>query len=196
MFSKSWARAAEVVVLLVAGASLAGGCTPGVFTERGVRNAPSAGAGPAADGRPRRIAIDHDDFAAKHVGHTTDGRQFFLTTPFVPGEYGTDTSREFVALYLFDPDGHFLGAEIDALGSRERLQDREAERAYQARLTQLGKVTLDRIEIEPFAVERHGVQFGLVAHEPQGPDDMWWVTAEPGDYMAFSEPWDSGIYDT
>jgi hypothetical protein len=150
----------------------------------------------AAGGRPERIAIDRDDFAAEHVGHTADGRQFFLTTPFVPGEYGTDTSREFVALYLFDPDGRFVGAEIDALGSRERLDDREADRAYRARLRQLGKVTFDRIEIEPFSVERHGRTFGLIVHEPEGPDDRWWVTAEPGDYMAFSEPWDGGGYDT
>jgi hypothetical protein len=31
---------------------------------------------------------------------------------------------------------------------------------------------------------------------PEDDDDRWWVTIEPGDYMAFTEPWDSGEYDT
>nr|BFE57442.1 hypothetical protein GCM10020063_019680 [Dactylosporangium thailandense] len=26
--------------------------------------------------------------------------------------------------------------------------------------------------------------------------DPWWVELEPGNYMAFSSPWDSGEYDT
>jgi hypothetical protein len=58
---------------------------------------------------PERIAIEPDDFQARHVGHTADGRQFFLTTPFEPG------GREFVALYLFGADGSFAEARIDAL---------------------------------------------------------------------------------
>src|ERR1041384_7306066 len=33
---------------------------------------------------PTIIAIDHDNYHASHVGHTHDGHQFFLTTPFVP----------------------------------------------------------------------------------------------------------------
>ncbi|GGN50343.1 hypothetical protein GCM10010109_89430 [Actinoplanes campanulatus] len=51
------------------------------------------------EGRPERIAIDHNTFEAENVGHTADGGQFFLTTPFEPG------GRSFVALYLFDRDG-------------------------------------------------------------------------------------------
>jgi hypothetical protein len=27
------------------------------------------------------------------------------------------------------------------------------------------------------------------------PDEAWWVTVEPGDYIAFTPPWD-GRYDT
>ena len=42
---------------------------------------------------PERIPIAHDDYHAKHVGRTPDGRQFFLTTPLdwcviiEPGNY-------------------------------------------------------------------------------------------------------------
>jgi hypothetical protein len=60
----------------------------------------------------------------------------------------------------------------------------------------LGKVTFGRIEVEPFAVERFDAEFGLIAQAPEGPEDIWWVTAEPGNYMAFAAPWDCGIYDT
>ncbi len=146
-------------------------------------------------GPPSRIAIDHDDYYAEHVGRTADGRQFFLTTPFEPGHHGEDDGQEFVALYLFDPDGKFLEARIDAFGPRARM-DRETRRAaYLGRLAELGKVTFTRIEIEPFALDRFGTTFGLVPRAPEGDDDTWWVTVEPGDYMAFSEPWD-GVYDT
>ena len=42
---------------------------------------------------PPLIAIDPDDYQAESVGHLADGRQFFLTTPYVP------VGDEFVALY-------------------------------------------------------------------------------------------------
>ncbi|PZG12584.1 hypothetical protein C1I95_25490 [Micromonospora craterilacus] len=146
-------------------------------------------------GLPSRIPIDNDDYHAEHVGRTADGRQFFLTTPFEPAMDGDDDGQEFVALYLFDADGRFQEARIDAFGPRARM-DRAARRAvYEARLAELGKVTFAPIEVEPFAVDRFGTTFGLIPREPEGDDDTWWVTVEPGDYMAFSEPWD-GSYDT
>ncbi|MER7471266.1 hypothetical protein [Micromonospora sp. NPDC000018] len=148
------------------------------------------------NGPPSRLAINHDDYHAEYVGRTADGRQFFLTTPFEPAIRGEDDGQEFVALYLFDADGRFLEARIDAFGPRIRM-DRAARRtACDARLEELGEVTFTRIEVEPFAVNRFGTTFGLVPREPEEDDDVWWVTLEPGDYMAFTEPWDSGEYDT
>jgi hypothetical protein len=82
-----------------------------------------------ADGRPIRIAIDHDDYRAEHVGHTADGRQFFLTTPFEPGTHGND-GQEFVALYLFDAAGRFQEARIDQFGTTFGLIIREPETAF------------------------------------------------------------------
>jgi hypothetical protein len=40
------------------------------------------------------------------------------------------------------------------------------------------------------------VVFGLIVREPEESGDPWAVTVEPGDYMAFFAPWDSGVYDT
>ncbi|MFB9357583.1 hypothetical protein [Actinoplanes nipponensis] len=150
--------------------------------------------GSASAGRPTRFAINHDAFQARHIGHTADGRQFFLTTPF---DTGTEEGggRLFVALYLFDAAGRFLDARIDDFGD-DAGRAAERERAYDKKLKGLGKVTFDRIEVEPFGVERFGMTFGLIVSEPESDDDIWWVTAEPGDYMAFSAPWDCGEYDT
>jgi hypothetical protein len=132
------------------------------------------------EGRPERIAIDHDDYHARYVGHTADGGQFFLTTPFVPGR------RDFVALYLFDRDGRFVEADIDPFD----------EELYQRRIEDLGQADFGRIVVEPFEVERFGQTFGLVIDEPDASGERWWVTVEPGNYMAFAPPWDLGIYDT
>ncbi|MFD0599633.1 hypothetical protein ACFQZ4_51000 [Catellatospora coxensis] len=143
-------------------------------------------------GAPKIIAIDRDDHHAEHVGRTSDGRQFLLTTPFVPGPEG----NEFVALYLFDAAGALLEAHVDEFGSRDAMDELARRRVYEARLAGLGEVSFERIEVAPFCVERFGVEFGLIPEEPENEDDTWWVAMEPGDYMAFGEPWDSGEYDT
>jgi hypothetical protein len=43
------------------------------------------------------VALNHYDYDAGFVGRTKDGRQFFLTTPFVPAEeVGSPTKRFWV----------------------------------------------------------------------------------------------------
>jgi hypothetical protein len=61
---------------------------------------------------PTLIAINHDDYHASHVGRTADGRQFFVTTPFVGATSG-EASREFLAVHLFDAQGSLVEARID-----------------------------------------------------------------------------------
>jgi hypothetical protein len=139
---------------------------------------------------PESIALDPDEYYAEFVGHTADGRQFFLTTPFEPG------GREFIALYLFDSFGKLSEARIVDLGPRATL-DHEGRRTLRDEwLRELGSVERDRIEVAPFAVERFGLRFGLVPRAPAEADDPWAVEVQPGNYMAFFEPWDSGEYDT
>ena len=143
---------------------------------------------------PELVSINHDDYHAKHVGHTADGRQFFLTEPFIPA-VGTE-GREFLALYLFDPKGGLLEARVDDLGTRDKVDIEAARHLQEQRLAELGLLVHGRIVVQPFQVERFGTTFGLVLSEPEEEEDVWTVTVEPGNYMAFFEPFDSGDYDT
>jgi hypothetical protein len=144
---------------------------------------------------PELIAIDHDDHHAEHVGHTQDGKQFFLTNPFEPA-IGGEKGSEYVALFLFDEEGNLVDARIDDFGPRASVDEKARRRVYERRLADLGDVEFDRIEVKPFAVEKFGRRFGLIPREPEDDGDPWAVEMMPGNYMAFFEPWDSGDYDT
>jgi hypothetical protein len=144
---------------------------------------------------PRLIAINHDEYHAEHVGRTPDGRQFFLTTPFEPA-IGGKAGCEYIALFFFDKDGGFLQAKIESFGPRASQDDVRRRDVYETWLRELGAVTLQRIEVKPFEIERFGTTFGLVPRLSEGDEDDWWVELRPGNYMAFQEPWDSGEYDT
>lgn len=143
---------------------------------------------------PKLIPIVHDDYQAEHIGTTADGRQYFLTTPFVPG-YGPGQGGEFIARYVFSRSGDLLEATIDDLGPRDTMDHQRREDLFRQRLSELGPTTPGDIRVKPFVVERSGVQFGLIAFAPEEDGDGWWVKAMPGDYMAFHDPWD-GLYDT
>ena len=147
------------------------------------------------NGWPATVAIDPDSHHAQHVGTLPDGRQFFLTTPFVPAS-GDQPGCEFVALYIFDDQGHLLDATIDNFGAREGVDGNARKAIYEQRLEGLGNVRFERIEIEPFCVDKYGEHFGLIVRTPEDEEDVWAIEAQPGNYMAFFEPWDSGDYDT
>lgn len=140
------------------------------------------------------IAIEPDDYHAEHVGKTSDRRQFFLTTPFKPAIAG-NPGCEFIALYVFDADGLLIDSRIESLGPRATMNEEARQSLIEGWLRDLGEITLDRIEVRPFSIERFGMIFGLVAKEPEE-GDSWTVEAQPGNYMSFFEPWDSGEYDT
>lgn len=97
---------------------------------------------------------------------------------------------------MFDKRGRFLEARIDDLGTRVRLDAQQALSAYERQLAELGKVEFRRIEVQPFEIERFGTTFGLVPRPPEDENGVWAVELQPGNYMAFFEPWDSGEYDT
>ncbi|GJQ30194.1 MAG: hypothetical protein HBSAPP03_20780 [Phycisphaerae bacterium] len=147
-----------------------------------------------SDSRPDIIAIAHDDHYAEHVGRLADGRQFFVTTPFVTA-FKDSEGREFLAVYVFDAEGNLLSAQVDDLGPRSKLDEIAAGKLHSSRLQELGPRTSADIAIKPFSVERFGTTFGLILQEPEDEDDGWCATVEPGNYMAFYEPWD-GTYDT
>lgn len=149
-------------------------------------------------GQPTLIAINQDDYDAKYVGRIADGRQFFVTEPFIAATRN-DAGREFLAVYLFDQNGKFLEARIDDLGTRTEVDDSHARHLRAKRLEELKPFQYGRIEVQPFQIERFGITFGLVPRPPgdeDDEDDGWWVELLPGNYMAFHAPWDSGDYDT
>jgi hypothetical protein len=144
--------------------------------------------------RPELVAIDRDDHAAQYVGRTADGRQFILTTPFEPAISGP--GAEHLALYLFDDAGKLLDARIENLGPRAAMDEKRREQLRDQWLAELGDLSYGRVEVAPFVVKRFGTEFGLIVREPEEEEDVWAVEMQPGNYMAFFEPWDSGVYDT
>tara|TARA_R110002073_G_scaffold5624_25_gene34702 strand:- start:237 stop:680 length:444 start_codon:yes stop_codon:yes gene_type:complete len=145
------------------------------------------------DGIPGTFPINRDDDHAIHIGRTSDGRQFFLTTPFVP-EIGDEAGCEFIALFTFDAAGALIDAQIDNLGPRASLDIVARSKLYDERLASLGDVELGDIRIAPFKTEQFGVAFGLVPREPNDDDDKLAIELLPGNYMAFFAPWDGEYY--
>lgn len=148
-----------------------------------------------AKGAPSTFVIAPDDYHAEFCGKTADGRQLFLTTPFVPAR-GKNAGEEFLALYTFDAAGKLLDAVIERFGPRKTLDDEARVARRDALLASLGKWRPAKIRIAPFSVERFGIAFGFVARPPDEEGEDWAVTLEPGDFMCFWPPWTSGIYDT
>ena len=145
------------------------------------------------DGIPETFPINHDDYHAEHIGLTSDGRQFFLTTPFVPA-ISDATGGEFIALFTFDAKGKLLDATIDNLGPRATLDRVAASKQYEQRLASLGDVRFCDIRIAPFKTERFGIEFGLIPRECEDEDDVLAIEIQPGNYMAFFDPWDGDYY--
>jgi len=56
-------------------------------------------------------------------------------------------------------------------------------------LRELGNVTLQRIEIAAFAVERFGTTFGLISCPPEGDFLRMVSRGSPGRYWLSHEPW-------
>ncbi|MCE2593526.1 hypothetical protein K6Y31_01685 [Motilimonas cestriensis] len=145
--------------------------------------------------RPQKVAIDHDDYHAEHVGRTKGGRQFFLTTPFEPSS-SSSKGCEYIALFQFDLDGNLIDSNIESLGVRGSYEEDDRKNRYLQCLQSLGEVEFGRIEVKPFSISFNETDIGLIVREPEGEDDVWAVEMLPGNYMAFFEPWDSGEYDT
>ena len=149
------------------------------------------------NGPPAAVVLANDEHHAEYVGRSSGGRQFFLTTPFVPADQsGADTGREFIALYVFDSRGTLESAVIEDLGPRSRTDEAARVRRRDALLASLGDVTHAPISVAPFRIERFGVEFGFIPRPPEEPDEDWCVIVEPGNYMCFWPPWDTGDYDT
>jgi hypothetical protein len=82
------------------------------------------------------------------------------------------------------------------LGPRAKLDEQRRREIFGQRLAELGPLKFERINVQPFKVKRYGTIFGLIPEPLEDEDDDWCVEVQPGNYMAFFKPWDSGDYDT
>jgi hypothetical protein len=140
---------------------------------------------------PETFPIIQDDDHAKFMGWLKDGRQFFLTTPFVP-EINDNLGCEFVALFYFDNAGQLLEAKIDSLGPRVTMDHEKRKESFQMRLNEIMDGDFTDIEIAPFEIEQFGTRFGFI---PSPLDDgSWTIEFHPGNFMAFFAPWDGEYY--
>ncbi len=150
---------------------------------------------------PSHIPINHDDFHAEFVGHTSDNRQFFLTNPFI-SKSDKNHGRTFLALYIFDDAGNLLEAKIEDLGTRQtpklapgnKLDIRANGWIMRRWLNNLGNCSFGNIRIKPFRLKRFEVEFGLIPQTPEENGGNWSVNVEPGVYMKFYSPWNGEYF--
>ena len=137
---------------------------------------------------PERFLIVPDDYQAEYAGTAQDGRLFFIATPFVSGDDG----NEFIATFFWNADGSYQSMDVDEFGARDTLDQAAWDASMQQHIDDLGDYTLGAISVAPFSAEAFGVEMGFV---PQRYDGYIWISLLPGDYMAYTPPWD-GLYDT
>jgi hypothetical protein len=154
---------------------------------------PDDAAAGAAAGPPQRFRIVPDDYHVPYAGTAEDGRRFFLSD-----EIFGDSSA-YVGLFLWKADGTFDELRVDEVGRPDDLPPGQAGRAVDAkevvaaRLAELGDYVLEPVEVEPFTRRVDGVRFGWRLTEYDG---EYTINIEPGDFIAYYEPWDGLEYDT
>jgi hypothetical protein len=150
------------------------------------------GEGVAMDQAPARFTIVPDDYHVPYAGTAEDGRKFFLSNELF------DARSAYVGLFLWKADGTFDEVRVDKVARPAGLPPGQAGPAsadefVASRLAELGEYVLEPIEIEPFAEEVEGVTFGWVGSQFDG---VYSINIEPGDFIAYYEPWDGLSYDT
>ncbi len=141
---------------------------------------------------PERFTIVPDAYHVPYAGSTEDGRRFFLSDELF------DLGSGYVGLFLWKADGTFDEVRVDQVRRSEGVPPGQAASAgadelVASRLAELGKYVLEPIEVDPFAVEVDGVTFGWVVNQFDG---IYSINIEPGDFVAYYEPWDGLGYDT
>lgn len=150
------------------------------------------GGGVAVDQAPARFRIVPDDYHVPYAGTAEDGRKFFLSDELF------DPGSAYVGLFLWKADGTFDEVRVDKVARPAWLPPGQAGTAgadelVASRLAELGKYVLEPIEVEPFTKEVEGVTFGWVVSQFEGD---YSINIEPGNFIAYYEPWDGLGYDT
>ncbi|RKR73299.1 hypothetical protein [Frondihabitans australicus] len=148
------------------------------------------------DGTPARFTIVPDDYHVPFAGTTGDGRRFFASDELF--ESSLDGSRSFVAVFFWTADGSFDSIDVrdaerpDGAPPAQGLPT-QSEGVLDEMLLALGDYVLEPIEVEPFSEQVRDVTFGFV---PTAFDGVVSITVQPGDFIAYYEPWDGEEYDT
>jgi rubredoxin len=150
-------------------------------------------------GTPERFTIIPDDYHVPLAGTTGDGKQFFLSNELFGGAGHSDEVTSFIGLFFWNADGRFESVEVDAVSRPAGIPPMQAvqagsEEALNRAILKLGDYVLESIEVEPFAVDVRGVTFGFVP-ERLGDEEIS-ITVQPGNFIAYYEPWDGEEYDT
>lgn len=146
----------------------------------------------AAGEAPTRFTIRPDDYHVPFAGTAEDGRRFFLSDEL----FSEDGS--YVGLFLWHADGTFDEVRVTAVDGVEGLPPGQAapagdEDVIEEMLAELGDYVLEPITVEPFTTEVDGTVFGWQLDSFQG---EYSIHIEPGNFIAYYEPWDGWEYDT
>jgi hypothetical protein len=147
---------------------------------------------------PGRFTIIPDDYHVPFAGRTGNGRLFFLSEELfgIPTSTGEPTS--FIGLFLWNSDGTFDEVKYEAVARPTGIPSQQAvpaarKDALQRWILSLGDYALEEIAVAPFVTEVDGVTFGFV---PQDIEGTMQIHVEPGNFIAYYEPWDGEEYDT
>jgi hypothetical protein len=139
-----------------------------------------------------------DDYHAPYAGTAEDGRKFFLSDELFDVGSTDNPGRGYVGLFFWNADGSFSELRVDPASRAEGIPPGQAASAgaadvVQRRLAELGDYRLEPITVEPFTRKVDGVPFGWRVNEFDG---TFSINIEPGDFIAYYDPWDGLEYDT
>lgn len=146
-------------------------------------------------GAPERFRIVPDDYHVPYAGTAGDGRRFFLSEEL----FGYTSDAGYVGLFLWNADGTFDEIKVDAVRRPDGVPPGQAVPAdsgelVEKRLAELGDYRLEPVDVAPFTTEHDGETFGWQVG--QYDDGTYFVNVEPGNFIAYYEPWDGVDYDT
>ncbi len=140
---------------------------------------------------PEKVRLVTDDYHLNHFGHSETGDIVWITSQL---SSESRTTTDFICTFRFDNQGNLRDHRIDKLGFRGEYDEGEARKVFSDHLATAGPLTPANVMLSVFSVSAYGHDFGLVAQHDD--ETGWSVKFQPGDTMAFFEPWDSGDYDT
>lgn len=143
-----------------------------------------------------RFPLVPDNFHLRDVGKTRQGNGFWITSQLIPeGE----TTRDFIAAYIFDRDGGLISSEVVDLGCRDQSEVPKAKDVINGLKRKIDAAEKGEIWVKPFSVSFYGHTFGLIPRkigDALDPHGEYVVDAEPGSTYMFYGPWDLCNYDT